>query len=262
MMEKHKLIPILLKDLRELNELASGFENNSGYSKLELDIALSKAKLVHQEFELLKSLDSRTAENEAASPVIVPTPKDIKPSMEEKIRTKIVAYEKVEEQIEVEEEPLASSIEEAGPIAENAEPLTEEKVVDEPVDEDQEIEELSREINEEESEEELVSNKTVGEHFAPNKSLNDLMIENKTLDKKLASSPIEKLDVAIGLNDRFQYTRELFNNDPELFRQTIHQIDQSKNLNEAVDYLNTNFKWEKTDTSVHFAQLIKRRFSN
>ncbi len=86
------------------------------------------------------------------------------------------------------------------------------------------------------------------------------MLENKTLDKKLASSPITKLETAIGLNDRFQYTRELFDNKPDLFRKTVQEIDQADSLNDAIAYLNSNFKWKKTDTSIQFAQLVKRRF--
>jgi hypothetical protein len=83
-----------------------------------------------------------------------------------------------------------------------------------------------------------------------------------TIDHQLSGSPLTMLKVAIGLNDRFQFIRELFNNDTSLFDHTVEQIDQMGNISEAVTFLNSNFKWKRNETSLKFAQLVKRRFSD
>ncbi len=292
-MEKHKLIQLILKDLEELNEIANELRRSEKLSHFELDIALSKSKLVFQEFEFLKELNEGKAENgrfekeplpfsnststiagakeedrkeqaideeklqakaiEKAEPEATPEPQKeaettkpeaVRNSLEDKEMTQATAPEKVDQP-----KPEASLPDSEHVKQQEAQPEKEQTE--------------SAQSNQEPDEEEVSDiKKTVGENFIKGKSLNDLMLENKTLDKKLASSPITKLETAIGLNDRFQYTRELFNNQPELFRKTVQEIDQAASLNDAVAYLNSNFKWKKTDTSIQFAQLVKRRFIN
>lgn len=271
MMEKHKLIRLILKDLEELNEMANQLRHSENLSRFELDIALSKSKLVFQEFEFLKELNGWETEKErpkqgplTTSPLTQPEPK-----MEE-VEEKLAEMEaeskqevKEEDKPAPQEEPIQPPLNHTPEIStsatsetlENEEPAAKQKETRE------ETPEPEREPTEIEEEEEVENiKKTVGENFIKGKSLNDLMLENKTLDKKLASSPITKLETAIGLNDRFQYTRELFDNKPDLFRKTVREIDQAASLNDAVAYLNSNFKWKKTDTSIQFAQLVKRRF--
>jgi hypothetical protein len=272
MMEKHKLIQLILKDLEELNEIAHELRQSDKLSRFELDIALSKSKLVFQEFEFLKELNGQGAEKEASKqePIPASAPTQAGAQMEE-VRDRLEEMEagskqevKETDKPELQEEraqPTFSqkpemSVTSASKTSENENPPARQKVTIE--EQAPEPEKESAEIEEEEEAENI--KKTVGENFIKGKSLNDLMLGNKTLDKKLASSPITKLETAIGLNDRFQYTRELFNNQPELFRKTVQEIDQAASLNDAVAYLNSNFRWKKTDTSIQFAQLVKRRF--
>jgi outer membrane biosynthesis protein TonB len=262
-MEKHKLIQLILKDLEELNEITASLHQSQDISKFELNIALSKSKLVSQEFEFLKEISE--AQNNTPMPE----------RQETTITTPILPSEKIEEKVKEElSKPEENEIKpENTPNNTNIEPeqASEKEIAETP--------EAPREKNsqeqtpepttgsssnekEESIEEESDKLKTLGENFVKGKSLNDLILASNSLDKRLASSPIEKLETAIGLNDRFQYTRELFDNDPALFHRTIRSIDQSDNLDDAVSYLNSNFKWKKTDTSIQFAQLVKRRFTN
>ncbi len=267
-MEKHKLIQLILKDLEELNEITASLHQSQDISKFELNIALSKSKLVSQEFEFLKEI-SETPNN-------TPVPE----RAETTITTPILPSEKIEEKVKDElSKPEVNEIKpENTPNNTNIKPepkqAPEKKIAETPA---APIEKTSQEQTpepttgscsnekvekEENIEEDSAKLKTLGENFVKGKSLNDLILASNSLDKRLASSPIEKLETAIGLNDRFQYTRELFDNDPALFHRTIRSIDQSNNLDDAVSYLNSNFKWKKTDTSIQFAQLVKRRFTN
>ncbi|SFE39303.1 hypothetical protein [Sunxiuqinia elliptica] len=292
-MEKQKLIQIILKDLRELDDIADGLGRSQGLSNFEIDIALSKSKLIYQEFQFLQEIEKQKVEIPSIpKPVEAPVKETLADHPAPQVET--VAQEEAEEERPTEtptaEKPETVSEEK---VAEQHKPetaseasITEEEIAveikNEPLEsttatkEAIEVEEIAAEspapkeepqkkddtIDEEELTEEPTEQKIVGENFAKGKSLNDLLLESKTLDQKLANSPIEKLETAIGLNDRFQYTRELFNNNPELFRDTVKEIDQSTNLEEAVSFLNSNFKWKKTETSIQFAQLVKRRFTN
>lgn len=268
MMEKHKLIQLILKDLEELNEIAHELRQSDKLSRFELDIALSKSKLVFQEFEFLKELNGQGAEKEASKqePIPASAPTQAGAQMEE-VRDRLEEMEagskqevKETDKPELQEERAQPTFSHQPEICVTSASKTSEHE-NPPARQKETIEEQEKESAEIE-EEEVAKNikKTVGENFIKGKSLNDLMLGNKTLDKKLASSPITKLETAIGLNDRFQYTRELFNNQPELFRKTVQEIDQAASLNDAVAYLNSNFRWKKTDTSIQFAQLVKRRF--
>ncbi len=292
-MEKQKLIQIILKDLRELNDIADGLGRSQGLSNFEIDIALSKSKLIYQEFQFLQEIEKQKVEIPSIpKPVEAPVKETLADHPAPQVETvaqeeaeeerptetptaekpATVSEEKVAEQHKHETASKASITEEEIAAEIKSEPLETATTTKEAI----EVEEIAAEtptpkeepqkkddtIDEEELTEEPTEQKIVGENFAKGKSLNDLLLESKTLDQKLANSPIEKLETAIGLNDRFQYTRELFNNNPELFRDTVKEIDQSTNLEEAVSFLNSNFKWKKTETSIQFAQLVKRRFTN
>ena len=260
-MEKHKLIRIILKDIEELNEIAKGLGDDKELSKFELDIALSKSKLIYQEFEFLKELNSPDATRELEKSTVDESlaPADLEVEEAEMVNQNIETKNlDIEPQNQIEKKD--TKIQKEEPDKETAAPEPISTIENHEIANSPGLEETKPDSVEEE--ESSTTKKTVSDHFSKGKSLNDLLIEGKTLDQKIASSPIEKLESAIGLNDRFQYIRELFDNNSELFLKTVQQIDHSNNLNEAVGYLNSNFKWKKTDTSIQFAQLVKRRFLN
>jgi hypothetical protein len=78
----------------------------------------------------------------------------------------------------------------------------------------------------------------------------------------LSNRPVNCLQAAIGINDRFQYIRELFDGDNQKFLETVKTLDSKQNIKEAVNYLRNNFKWKKNETSLKFVNLVKRRFIN
>ena len=64
----------------------------------------------------------------------------------------------------------------------------------------------------------------------------------------------------IGINDRFLFIRELFANSSAKFENTVNALDKLSTIQEAVNYLKLNFKWNKTEASHKFLILVKRRF--
>ncbi len=101
---------------------------------------------------------------------------------------------------------------------------------------------------------------TLGEKFSHGKSVNDLLLEQGKSDYRFSNMPVTSLQAAIGINDRFLYTRELFEGKSDVFADTIRQLDSFKTIHEAAVYLRENFKWKKNETSLKFIDLVKRKF--
>ena len=138
---------------------------------------------------------------------------------------------------------------------------------DEEFDEDEDFEEENEDEDgfEEEEDDLPQAGKTVGENFHRERSVNDMMgnknHSNDTLDQKFAHGPISSLQLAIDINDRFLFIREMFNNDAQLYATAIKRLDSCADIREAVEYLSSNFRIKKTETSLKFVELIKRRFA-
>ena len=122
---------------------------------------------------------------------------------------------------------------------------------------------VQQELQLEEEEPVDIHNKRLGDSFLKEKSVNDLMSADfSNLEHKLSNRPVTSLQSAIGINDRFQYIRELFEGSADNFVKTVSDLDSMDDIKDAVNYLQTNFKWKKNETSLKFVNLIKRRFPN
>ncbi len=100
----------------------------------------------------------------------------------------------------------------------------------------------------------------IGETFHKERSLNDSIGENKS-ESKLTNSPITNLRAAIGLNDRFIFIREIFDNNTEKYNTIIERLDQMEHIQEAVEFLKANLEMQKNEASMKFVDLLKRRFT-
>jgi hypothetical protein len=105
-----------------------------------------------------------------------------------------------------------------------------------------------------------VQHKRLGDLFSKEKSVNDLLSDSSKLESKFSNRPVDSLQSAIGINDRFQYIRELFEGSADNFVKTVAELDSMDDIKDAVNYLQSNFKWKKNETSLKFVNLIKRRF--
>ena len=282
-MNRTKLLQIIQKNLDELSEINQEMNCDSQPSKFEVELALNKAKMLLQEYEFLqeicqqgstsgevtepKKADEQPQKAEPAiqlrkreKEAIQTSDNSPKPPLVEETLAKEPAVEKKEttEKAAEEDEKVEVEIPRAEPVADTTkeepamqpEKVTEVKKASEPVK--QQVDPPKNEN--------ATQKKTVTDQFV-SKSLNDLLTASNKLDHRFASSPIAKLENAIGLNDRFQYIRELFENDADLFRATISKLDRMHTIEEAIEHLDTKFNWEKTDTSLQFMHLVKRRFS-
>jgi hypothetical protein len=101
----------------------------------------------------------------------------------------------------------------------------------------------------------------MAEKFHKERTLNDTLGETKAPDSKLTNGPINSLKASIGLNDRFLFIREIFNNNSAKYNEVIDNLDKMDKIQEAVDYLRSNLTMQKNEASMKFVELLKRRFT-
>ncbi|MDA3891442.1 MAG: hypothetical protein PF517_07215 [Salinivirgaceae bacterium] len=96
-------------------------------------------------------------------------------------------------------------------------------------------------------------------------SINDMLAgvkRNKDLASLLKDSPIVDLKKAIKLNDRIWYIDELFGKNSCTFEKAVNEVNESENLDAALEYLFTNYKWDQERKStISFLELVFRRFA-
>lgn len=76
---------------------------------------------------------------------------------------------------------------------------------------------------------------------------------------------IGELSESIGINQRFMFTKELFDGNPDLMKHALKSIDQCDSFMEAISFVNERYvaelKWDKNSEPVEeFLQLIFRKF--
>jgi hypothetical protein len=98
-------------------------------------------------------------------------------------------------------------------------------------------------------------------------SLNDkLKSDVLELKSALNDTPVRDLKKAIGVNDRFVFISQLFRGDEVMYERSLKTINGFRILPEAEYWMERELKvklgWDETrDTTRHFYQLVKRRFS-
>lgn len=88
----------------------------------------------------------------------------------------------------------------------------------------------------------------------------------KEVAEIIALEPIKDLRTAIGINDKFLFTENLFNKEDAIFESSIKTINAFKNFAEAQFWIKQNirnkYQWDEgSEIVMNFDQLVKRRFS-
>lgn len=98
-------------------------------------------------------------------------------------------------------------------------------------------------------------------------SLNDKLKQDKVeIGHVVADHPIKDLKKAIGVNDRYVFINELFRGDEVMYERSLKTINAFRIFAEAEYWIERELKvklgWEEhKETTRHFYQLIRRRFS-
>jgi len=271
-MENKKLLKFLRKDIAEIEEIFAE-KGKSGFDNFEIEFIQSRFAGAKQILQILSEKENQIInnngqglkpqeelENEISSPVIPEISHDI--DLPDEIEELVKDFAETEpENEEQEEEPpvIAETIISEEPEAAVVE---EEQIIIEKADEQTEVLE-KEELEMEEDVEPFVGGQRLGDSFSKEKSVNDILAnDNNKLEYKISNSPVTSIQAAIGINDRYQYIRELFDGSGDKYTEAVTDLDKMSTIQEAVAYLQLNYKWKKTETSLKFVNLVKRRFAN
>lgn len=264
-MENKKLVNILLKDMGELEELVAEIKQRGKFDSLEIEFLHTRARGIMQLLHMLNGYEEHEKEvpetiQKIAEEIQQKIPEEntskTDPGNEAQMKEAILSEEKIEE-------PAAETEEQPEEFPKETKDRSE---IKEHIDKMQvPAEETNEEENDEvELEEEVTTevNQRLGDSFLKGKSVNDIIYDQNKLEFKLSNRPVSSIRSAIGINDRFQYIRELFDGSSDKFAETVTSLDKMNSIYEAVTYLQQNFKWKKNETSLKFVNLVKRRFTH
>jgi hypothetical protein len=256
-MENKKLVKILIKDMAELEELIADMKSSHRFDILEMEFIHNRARGMMQLLQMLEQKEEPAMKIEQEPAAIV---EKLKVKVEEAVQAVIVTTGAQEEQY-IQEVHLNEEMEEEPVVTVHSEPLPE--IHEEPAKVQSEMTDHS------ESDEMLLENNhhaepgsTLGESFLKSKSVNDMITDQVKLEYKLSNRPVSSIQSSVGINDRFQYIRELFDGDSRRYTEAVKTLDSMHNVKEAVEYLRSNYKWKKNETSLKFVNLVKRRFQD
>jgi len=218
------VIETINKDIQDIEKSIKKFENSSSLPRVEIDLALEKVR------KLYDSLQSLIEE----SPMEKIIPPEDKPG---NINT-----------FELEQNSLDND-------KDNSE--TSPVITKDPTKKPEE--ELQIKFEEEKNAKtEIVADRLQNGQSFMNESLRQ-QVSSKDLSSKLTSQPISDIGGAMGLNEKFSFIQELFNNDPDKFTETINTLNRASNFNEAFSYLNDTFNWDMDDSQVQKLLDLTRR---
>jgi hypothetical protein len=256
-MNKKELHNKLIKDIQDIYSIANRFENPEQIHPLDIDLALSKVRNL---YELLLSLNSQAI----YSPDY----------QKEEILTKPT---QAEEKIEFAPTPKVQVTKEPEPKPE-PEPEEPKEIIPEVIDEPEIIIEtpIKKEIIEEEPVQEIKkkeiiepnhngdSHEIVADRFQSNNFNDNVAKKNikKDVSSKMQSKPINDINSAIGINDKFIFIRELFSGDKDLYMETIQVLNNFDTFENALEFLNDNFDWDNDNPNFErLTELVRRKYS-
>ncbi len=273
-MDNRKLFKFLYKDITEIEEMIAE-KGAKGFDEFEIEFIESRFKGAKHIIQILSEKENRHAEDIRPRPVTpeaeekpVESKSQFQPPITEEEAESLKSLSELEEELRKESE---ASLSQSPPQVEEEE-LCDENITpeEEPVLEieteaikttETEVDNLV-ELEEEEKAPKAASHR-LGDSFMKEKSVNELLGNgNNKLEYKISNSPVLSIKSSIGINDRYQYIRELFNGNAEAFSSTVNNLDKLNSIQEAVTYLQQNYKWKKNETSLKFVNLVKRRFVN
>ena len=91
-------------------------------------------------------------------------------------------------------------------------------------------------------------------------TVNDAMAAQQAWRKDMPGSPVRDIRSAISLNDRIIFINYLFKEDPMAFQESLTKINQMESLDQAVEYICTDFPhWDLNSEVVYRFMMAVRR---
>lgn len=112
------------------------------------------------------------------------------------------------------------------------------------------------------SEEEQTADESIIEEIEPTNNTAIINDERLRVDELLQRQSTKDLRKAFTLNDKFRFCRELFGNNEASFIDTIDLLSAMPSLDEALEYIYQDLKWEKgNEVTEDFVTVITNHFN-
>lgn len=257
-MEFKKNIRNLSKDIEDIGNFVRKIENNSHISRLEMDILKTKIHKLYQTYLNFDPQDN-TLENymieEEETPIIeskksksddfIPEEKvinDQKPVEEDEVPETL----DIEDDQFVDDSNFVQSIDHTESESFGSEEMIDEEFVDNS-DKESNEEATAPSVDEPVHIKKAKDPEVIADIYKNKKKFRNESIQTNNIhdiSSKFHSQPISDISLAIGLNDKFRYIRELFDGNNVQYAETLRFLNNVKSENEAVDYLNDKFEWD------------------
>ncbi|MFV0346255.1 MAG: hypothetical protein ACK5IQ_08435 [Bacteroidales bacterium] len=257
-MEPNKLYSIIDKDSMELISLIDELNPKLNRSEALLSLTISKCESLLHGLELLKEALISENDDEIES---------------EQILGRLDADEEPELDVipstELSEGAAMSEVDTTGEYVPDFKRKINETFVADvnkdddnlfPKDEDVISEpEIQNDILEMEEEDDFVEEHQ--EQTIKNEPVQEAIFDDGHPDNHLSKVPLNNLKAGIGLNDKFMFIRELFDNNYDKYLECIDKLDTMDNLESAFTFLQSKYAWaEDTKSLADFLQIVRRRF--
>jgi hypothetical protein len=210
-----------LESLYEIEDLVKGFPENGDIPEIELDLSLQKIRNLYELLLLFRK------------PVFSRTEPDHSPETAKSTETEPPVVPDKGPEPETPRVNTASEPPVAGPKPASSKPKTGSET------------------------------RILSDRFKGRATLHETLHKTLTKDSgTLAQSkPVSNLMTAIGINDRFTFIRELFNNDTPAFESTINILNEATNFNDAYNYMIQNHDWDMDSDAVQLLlEIIRRKY--
>lgn len=260
-MDINNTIKIILRDIEEARSILDEVGSSTHITEIEL----VKARL-HSAAEMLALVPRMTGKQEP-SPASETVKKEKTTAAEvkkekraETVQEKVKQVEIIQEKekpadIVVEKEKLSVIVNEASSPA----PVTDQQNSETLVIEQEQVIQVNTRTQESVSSSQLIfadrfdKDNVLGEQLSA-KPDNDLLTT-------LSAKPVEDITTAIGINDRFFFTRELFGGKQEEYYRTISRLNKAIGLEDAIDILDNSIVGNPDVLAyTAFTDLLKRKF--
>jgi len=219
--------------VKEIETTLSSFDHSNNIHSIEIDLLLSRIRFLYDDVKLLSQIDTTSPEPVPENTQTFPVPEIDDPITPAPITT----------------QPTPSPT--------PTPPITPPPLEDPEPEQEPDIPEVDEPVIEPESPATTFVSQPASEPEDSPVTKNP----NGNFLTGIKMQAVDDIMVAIGLNDRFLFTRELFNNNTELFTKTIDDLNHKDNWDEAKGYLEERFDWDSEDpTLVLFLSFVKRKY--
>ena len=250
-MDLKSTIAIILKDLEEARNILDDLKNYPDVPAFQIELAKAKCRSAEEVIKVLGDLEAKPVVKEES--VTDPEPRTVN---EDKKEDSIVLEQGIdniasEEKKEKPEEDELLTVE----------PESKETVIENVID--QVVQPAS---DKSESEVRKKEGQILADKFSRQASLNE-QLGSKRQDEENSEpgivKPVENLNDAIGLNEKFMFIRELFDGNQDLYRKTLDKLNETTDIDSAFNELSRSISGNSDSEAFDILlDLVKRKLSS